>query len=330
MLRLSSKITVAGETSSPIIFDFVNEVEISEGWENLTDTCKIVIPRKLTFQGKDIAIGDNAIFKRGQTIKVELGYDGVLKTAFQGYISRVHLALPLMFECEDEMYVLKKNTLANKSWDGVSLSTLLKYIMPSGVSYTTNGFSFTNLGKIRISNNATTAMVLDMLKRNYQVFSFYRNRKLYIGLPYQVSLRKNRTFDFEKNIIEDKSLEYMRDEDVKIKVKAVSITPDNKKTEAFWPSEDAEGEQKTIHKYNISESDLQAEAKRYYETFKYEGYRGSFVTFGEPYTNHGDGVQLLSTKLPEREKGVYLVRSVKRTFGQNGYRQQIELANRIT
>lgn len=329
MLNLISKISIAAETSTPIIFDFVNEVEINSSWENLTDTCKITIPRKLSFQGKDIAIGEDSIFKRGQTIKVELGYDGVLKTAFEGFISRIHLKLPLVFDCEDQMYALKKNTLANKSYSSVSLDVLLKYIIPTSTLYTTNGFSFSNLGKVRISNNATTAMVLDMLRKNYQIYSFFRNGVLQVGLPYNVALRKDRTFEFEKNIIDDSGLEYMRDEDVKIKVKAVSINDKNQKIEAYYPSKDSEGEQKTIHKYNISEADLKKEAQRYYETFKYEGYRGSFRTFGEPFTNHGDAVTLVSSKLPERNNGAYLVRSVRRTFGVNGYKQEITPANRI-
>jgi hypothetical protein len=330
MLKLTSKITINQAGDEPIIFDFVNEITTEESWENLTDTARIVVPRKLTFKGRPLAIGADALFKRGMTIKIEAGYDKKLKTIFDGFISRVNLSLPIELHCEDKMWLLKKNTLANKSYSSVSLDTLLKYIIPSSVEYTTNGFSFSNLGKVRISNNATSSMVLDMLRKNYQVYSYFRDGKLYIGLAYQVSLQKQRTFGFEKNIIDDKGLEWMDSEDVKIKVKGVSIQSNNDKREYTYPAKDAEGQQITLTRPGLNQADLEKYVKRLYDSFQYQGYRGNFVTFGEPFTNHGDKVQFSGEKLEERNEGVYLVRSVKRTFGVNGYRQSIELANKLT
>lgn len=330
MLKLSSKITIGGELPKPIIFDFVNEIETDESYENLTDTAKITIPNNISFEGKPIAIGTEALFKRDMSIKIECGYDDTLKTVFEGFISHVHLSLPIVLECDDRMWLQKKHTLPNKSYSSVSLATLLKYIIPSSTNYTTNGFLFENLGKIRISNNATTAMVLDMLRKTYQVYSFFRSGKLYVGLPFQVSLQKLKTFGFEKNIIDDKSLEWMDSEEVKIKVKGVSVHSDNTKVEYYYPSKDTEGQQITLSISNINLEDLKGYVKRHYDSFQYSGYKGSFTTFGEPFVNHGDKIQFTGNKLPERNEGVYLVRSVKRSFGQNGYRQIIELANKIT
>ena len=71
MLRLQSKITFTSKTDgTEIVFDFVNEVEIETSYENLTDTAKITIPRKLNFDGKPIAVGVDSIFKRGDSVKI--------------------------------------------------------------------------------------------------------------------------------------------------------------------------------------------------------------------------------------------------------------------
>lgn len=329
MLKLSSKITIGEDLPEPIILDFVNDIEIENSYENLTDTAKIILPYNLTFKGKTIAVGADAIFKRGMKIKIELGYDGVLKEAFNGYISKVNLSVPIVLECEDRMWILKNNVVGNITYSSVSLSTLLKHIIPSSVTYTTNGFSFENLGKVRISNSATTSMVLKMLRDNYQIYSYFVGSTLYVGLAYQVSLQKQRVFGFEKNIIEDKNLEWTNSDDIKIKVKGISIQSDNTKREYYYPSKDTEGQQYVYRRPNLDQAGLEAAVKRYYESFFYSGYKGSFTTFGEPFVNHGDVVSFTGNKIEERNEGKYLVKSIKRRFGMDGYRQDIFLGQQI-
>lgn len=59
-------------------------------------------------------------------------------------------------------------------------------------------------------------------------------------------------------------------------------------------------------------------------TLTYNGYRGDVHTFGEPAINHGDIINLVSNKLPERN-GKYLVKAVKITDGVDGYFQTLTL-----
>jgi hypothetical protein len=330
MLRLSSKITINEDSTEPIIFDFVNEVEIDNAWDNLTDTAKVVIPYNLNFKGKAIAVGSDALFKRGDKIKIELGYDDVLKEAFNGYISKVNLSVPITLECEDKMWELKSHRVTNIAWSSVSLTTLLKHVIPSSVTYTTNGFTFENLGQVRISNSSTATMVLKMLRDTYQIYSWFRGDTLYIGLAYQVSLQTQKNFGFESNIIEESGLDWENSEDISIRVKGISIQSDNTKLEYYYPSRDSEGQQMEYKSPNLSQTDLETTVKRYYNSFFYSGFKGNFKTFGEPFVNHGDVVSFTGNKLPERNEGKYLVKGIKRTFGQSGYKQVVELGNQIT
>ena len=90
MLRLNSKITFTSKaTGDEIVFDFVNNVEINTSYENLTDTAKITLPRKLNFDGKPIVVGVTSLFKRGDKVKIELGYFPNLRTVFNGYIGLI-------------------------------------------------------------------------------------------------------------------------------------------------------------------------------------------------------------------------------------------------
>jgi hypothetical protein len=64
--------------------------------------------------------------------------------------------------------------------------------------------------------------------------------------------------------------------------------------------------------------------KKYY----YNGFKGTFTTFGIPFVKFGDNVKLIDRKLPERN-GLYKVKSIKYSGGIGGIRQQIELDFRI-
>jgi hypothetical protein len=323
MLRLSSKITFNQGTSRQLVYTFANEVSLTKSWSKITDTAKIVIPKKIETDGKPIAIGEDSIFKRGDTVKIELGYDDNLKVVFDGFVSRVFVKMPIIIECEDKMYSLKSKISPNLSFESVDTKTLIKN-MGVGVAYNVNENQ--NLGKVRVSNNASVAQVLDFLRKEYSIYSYFSSDVLQIGRPYYKSNPKQFVFGNEKNIIENR-LEYVNEDDQKVKVRAYGIrTEDNKLIEAFYPSKDSEGEQHQIKIDNLGNADAyNMLAKRHYEAQKYTGYRGSFTTFGAPAVEHGDIVVLQSEKIPEMNEKKYLVKQVDLRFGINGYRQEITL-----
>lgn len=341
MLRLYSKITFTSKTDSKeIVFDFLNDVSIESSYENLTETAKITIPRKLNFQGKPIAVGISSIFKRGDKVKIELGYFPQLRTVFEGYISKIHPKTPIVMECEDNMFILKqtvvtypkKYSLVTQGKTGkklkkpkvisanITLKELLDNIIPDEIEY--KCLLDVNIGSFRASN-ATVTEVLDVLKNDYGFYSYFVNGILNVGLASDASDTNTIELKFENNIIDEASLEYQREEDMRLKVKAVSLnSKDNSKIEVEVGDED--GTLRTFHTQNATERALKEFAELKLKQWKYEGFSGSFETFGEPYIRHGDSVKLISDKLPEKN-GTYEVVSVNREFGMNGYRQTIEL-----
>jgi len=123
----------------------------------------------------------------------------------------------------------------------------------------------------------------------------------------------------------DNDLIWKNEDETKIKLKAISMLPDNKKIEIEVG--DSDGEQRTAHYYDLTEKTLKTIAESEIKKFKFSGFRGGFTMFGSPRIKHGDVIVLKSYKLPERN-GTYFVDTVETTFGQNGFRQKIELGRK--
>jgi hypothetical protein len=318
MLRPICKITFTKEDGSTYVFDFVNSVEVKSSYEVFTDTAKIVLPRKLSFDGKELFTGANAIFKRGDEVKIELGYFPNLEVIFEGYVSNVGGSLPVEIECEDKMFILKRTTVAKYSNASVSLSDLLKDILPSNIEYNCLDVQ---LGSFRISN-ATVSKILEVLKTDYGFYSYFVNGVLHVGLPSDASDTITEEFLFEKTIINPDELKYQLKEELFIKVVAISMQSDNSKKEVTVG--DSDGSQRTYYTYNATDSALLEFANLKLNEVKYTGYSGSFETFGEPKVRHGDIAKLSSTKLPERD-GNYEIVGVTTRLDMSGFRQEIEL-----
>jgi hypothetical protein len=376
MLRLLSKITFTLKSQpEPLIFDFLNEVEIDLSHNDLTGTAKITIPRKLRFDGKDIAFGINSIFKRGDKVKIELGYYPNKRTVFEGYIAKISINSPIVLECEDDMFILKKKMIIypkKYSYNNKSKIGITSTFNPNVVDPLRNGFGTTKLANPKnigtsltlkrfleenitgttdpITGNVTkefelkclvdmsipvnrydcsAAKVLDKLKEDYDgLFAYFQDGVLVVGFSSDASDSIEVDFAFEETIIDDTNLEYKRKEDILLQVRATSInTITNERIQVTVGDED--GAHRDIFNTNFNNAeDLKKWATGKLEVLKYEGYYGSFKTFGENYVRPGDIANLTSIKYPEKN-GKYLILSVKRTFGMNGYRQDIELADRI-
>jgi len=300
-------------------FDFLNELELVSAWKNLTDTGTLRIPRKIKLGGKTLVAGSNNLFKRGDKVEISLGYYPESARVFTGFVSAILPESPLVIQLEDAAYLFKQESLT-VSYKETTLKQLLTDVCPiEFVSVEAN------LGGFRISN-ANFAQVLNELKKTYGLTSWVRNSVLYCGLAYFPETSITHELVFQRGVI-DNSLEYMREDDVKIMVKAISIFGDNSKIEVEVG--DPQGSQRTLTYYGLNESDLRATAERELPKLRFEGYRGALTTFGTPTINHGDTIELTDLKFPERG-GEYLVDEVTTTQGLSGYRQKIVLGAKVS
>ena len=336
MLRLQQNVLITQVPSDKeldrnkvLYFPAINEVVINETFDDLTNTAQVTLPRNLKFEDRNIYEGDNPLIRRGDKIKLSAGYAPNMEIRFEGYISKIDNNVPVILKCEDEMWFLKQQIVKNISVASIDLQELMEKVIPEDI-FNKSGLEdikvldATNLGSIRI-NESSVGVVLKKLRDEFGIYSYVQNKVLYVGLAYYPDIAKEETFLFEKVII-DSSLEYLKKDDVKIKVKGVLIKSDNTREEISVGDED--GDLRTVFQYGGTVDDLKRTINSFLEQSNYTGYYGSFTTFLEPKVSHGDYAVLNSYKYPER-KGTYLIKSVTTTFGVNGGRQEIELERRI-
>lgn len=315
MFKLSSNLTLSGQE-----VDFVTDIEIRSSWETLTDRAEVEFPRGVRFISSRYIASLDALFKLGDPAILRFGYNGENRLQFIGRIAAVNPGDRIKFDLEDEMYLLKQTTVEKYSKKSVTLAQLLSDLCP--VPFECEDI---DLGQFRIKNS-NLAQVLESIRKTYGLYSWAREGKIYAGFAYRVGEGDRHIFEVSKNVVSSKDLTFLTRNDVKIKIKAVSLQPDNKKIQV--EAGDPDGDIRTVFKYNVNESALKQYAEAMVERFKYDGYRGSFIAFQEPAVKHGDTVVFRDPFIPERE-GEYLVKKVVKRFGASKDEQVITLDRRV-
>lgn len=315
------------------------------------------------------------LITRGDKIKIELGYiyyssGGIKKlvanfnTEFEGFVTKIENKMPFVLHCEDNMYVLKQTRVPDKVYpsSAYSIETMLKEMLlsnPDAKDFTVDVDTYQHSTGDFIAKGVTMAQCLDEIRKNYKLESWFRPKGTALAdgngnatgkstttdslrcgiIRYYPNERINHILHFQKNIASD-TLNYTRDNDVKIGIKAFSIF--KTKVQAISAGKfkikqsrletnvgDTDGEIRTLYFPDITTvSELQKQANVALPYIKYEGFRGTVTTFGLPYIKHGDSVTLINSLLPELS-GTYLVKAVKVSFGLGGYRRTLELDIRI-
>lgn len=315
MYVLNAKIEIQGDRLWQV--RFVSSVEITRDTEKLTDECKITLPKRLKWDGQaQIPV------KRGDSVKVWTGYGDSLELSFVGYVRSVSVKTPVVLTCEDEMFQLKQKACTKKAYKSVTLETLLKDQGLSSVKV----FGEQALGQFRVTDETVAALLGRLQDSGIRSFYRYENGSpvLYCGVIFERDTKPSQVFATGLNIINDSNLEQQQAENIRLHVKAVSIMPDNKKIKVEVG--DADGERRTLHTYNKTESELKAWAEQEIKRLKVDGLTGSFTTFGYKLVDKLDTVGI---KIDGNKMGVYQVKKNVVKFGTNGYRQEITLGMRV-
>lgn len=359
-----------------IYIDFLTAYDYSSSWAEQASKGSITIPKNLYYRSFALnpltgtlinigGFGSTPLIMRGDKVTLKAGYVGYnIDTIMEGWVSKVHSGIPMQFDIEDNMFILKQTVLKPKVFTKTqTLEDVLKYICDSvtdtKLTYLAN--SSTTFGDFKV-NDETASALLDRLNKTYGFNTYFRGNELRSGINIYVESDINyNTFIMngaKANVIES-NLEYFRKDDIPLSAKVYSVntketgatTKDGKAktkkerltvlcsyfkgkqkttiiTDGYTP-ENQEGERRTFFFPNITSTDKLAELgfaqlKNYY----YDGFRGTFTTFGYPYVKHGDEVILKNPKLPEQD-GKYKVKRVNYTGGTDGLRQEIEIDFRI-
>ncbi|EKT4520785.1 hypothetical protein JE950_002444, partial [Flavobacterium psychrophilum] len=227
----------------------------------------------------------------------------------------------------DGMFLLKTVETKKKGYKKVALKQLITDLLAgTGIDFLLVDGDI-SLGSYRMLKD-TVAEELNEMKSKYGLRAYFRTingqSKLYVGLGYPFDNRKKESFIYGQNLISEDFV-YRIAEDVKIKVKAISIDDKNKRTEI--ETGDKDGELYTVYHDNIGVYELRKFAESELKRFKTTGFKGCFETFGEPFVNKCD---IAHIEASDNNKGDFLIKKVEINFGINGYRQKIEIGQPLT
>jgi hypothetical protein len=328
-----------------VTYTFVKYVQVDSSVDSLTDTAKVVIPKKITYKrnGKEVTNviqGDNPLLKRGNRITISLGYNFnnangiVMNTLFQGYISQVITDTEIEIFCEDPMFKLKQviNTGYSTSNNApIKLLDLLTAILPSWCNGTKLNCIDATLGSdYRVKSGNSVAFELDRLTDLGFSFNFL-NGILYANLRYVTKdpLTAIKTeLKYERNIISDDNMVYKRKDDLGIGVKCISTNSKNNVVGPIYFGSRTGSVTNYKNNTGMDLATLTRVGQEIYDRLNYEGFNGSIDTFLQPIVFAGNAVKLIHDKIPEKN-GIYLVKRVLTSFGLDGGRQKIYLDRKI-
>lgn len=386
MLVLKSKIRITQQPSTVwpdrnkyYDFNFLTSCEIVSTWQNLSDTCTLTVPQKVQFvddfgqtfdwMGKKIGGGgDNTapLIFRGDKLTIYLGYNYYdtsksqrvteFNMVFDGWVNEVESKAPITIKAVDNMWKLTQVQAPNKTWTGKTLQEIIKELL-NGTGFklkeTVSGSPVaTKVGDF-VTQNQTVAEVLEFMRKEYHIESFFRGTTLYsAAFRYWPEDVKDHVFRFQENII-DSELKYQRIDDVIMGVECHSVEKFSSGTRKdgqpkkgvkrlnvfalyergklkFYDEKPAgfQGEIRTLNLFAASKEELKTMAEKNVYRLIYTGFKGNFTTFGLPYVRHGDNIVLRNEILPDQD-GTYKAKANTITFDQAGFFQKIEIDLRV-
>lgn len=316
------------------------EVEIENSVDAIGGTAKLTLPRNwMRPDGKKLL----DLISTGDRVTIRLGYNGKLKTEFNGYIAHIGDTTPLVLECDDAWYKFKHADHITKSFKSVSLKELLQFIFP-GYDVQCMDFTFSGGYIIRdvtpytvvkkIKDEVGFCAKLDENGKRITCFWAYDfqgfGKHTYVfGTRDGTHLADLRDRRLAPNIAAN-GLKFVSKDDRKLQITGKARQKNGTVITATVGSKDDDAEKRTMNFGSDvkTESELKSRIETELKKSNYDGYEGTITGFGSPQTTPGDTLALIDSETPERN-GEYLIKRVKVRFNASGFRRENELSYKI-
>lgn len=305
-----------------IVFDnkfklgILAECEIESSVSNLADIATIILPEAVMNEVLNIESKIN----RGSSVKIELGYDGKLKTEFEGYVQEITTNdSTLKIICEDALFLFRKGVkdVELKTTDTKKIAQLL--IDQIDPTFTLSCDYIIPYEKFVI-HQATGYDVLKKLQEETTANVYFNtiNKVLHIHAPY-VEIGGVVKYSMQRNI-EKSSLEYKRAIDKKVEVTIEGVDSKGKVTSVTVGN--TGGEKITRKVGVIPQSGIKIMAETQYKNEMSDGYIGSFDGWLIPFVQPTYSAIIEDTDYPYKT-GRYYVIGVKTSFSESGGKRTI-------
>lgn len=377
MYKLIHDITI----NDNIKLNKILSVKIEKTLSSYTNLCQITVPKYIRNDNKPIFTDfESLFFKKGDKFSIKLGYlyqtnKYLNDEQFFGFLSNIEiLEHTVILHLEDYSYYLKLAV-----FNYVDANTTLKSLgskiindanklLPNGVKKMT-----VKIGKdFPISdfkaNNATALQILDLLKSNYILDSYFVGSELNLGInfdelnsisdneiksfsTFKTSVIKTVTNSIFYKILNMANLKFKNIDDIKLNVTLKNII-DGKVTETYYDNNGKvsttptkEGNHLEFIMYGSkSISEKNDFIKNQLSRIKYNGFMkgSSFTTYGLPFIEVKDviafdGIGFIRNFNETVEgqiesiyaKASYLVDGVSINYEHSGFRQEVILSNKV-
>lgn len=329
--NISIRITIADKLE----FNVCQSIQIESSVQVLANSAKITLPREfrnaVDTGGNTVNISGKSVLdfmKRGDSVRIEFGYDGDLRTEFQGYITKIGAEMPMILECEDEMFQLKKAPRITKFIKSGKLIDILKAVLPEKYNIECNADY--SIGKWLIED-ATPYNVLDELRDKAGIRSYFKNpTTLCVGMMVDFKSERIHEFNFSENVRRGSGLKFEQKES-----KPVYLTVESKQANGkmlSFSTGEKGGDEKKIKLWpNMTIPELKVWADKQEKSVSYSGFEGTLDSWCYPRTKPGDSAQLYRPFYEDRHQdGRYFIEGVTiDVSGGEGIKRSNKLSYRL-
>lgn len=321
----------------------VNEVKVTKSMQDFVDKCVIKIPITARVVQKGLVVTESAetarLIEEGMAVNIKLGYNGVLKEEFDGFVARVNPVTPTEIECEGWSFVLRNRTYL-KTFKHAQLLDILKYLVAgTGIELETKKIPSFVIDKLVLNNHNGCEALREIRKvSDENIFFFFTGKKLFGGLKY-LDTKSNVRYRIGWNVLKDNALKLRQAKNQDVVVKYIGVKRDGTTEEiqtgrykskvVSSANSGSKGETKVIKSFGVTDkASLKAMADTKLRKLQYDGYEGKITAYLEPYCEPGYKAILEDLRYPERG-GNYLVESTEVTYGANGGRRIVQIGLKV-
>ncbi len=315
-------------------FEVCNSIDISTSVQVLTNTAKIKLPRAFknaNQKGESVDISEQSILdfiKRGDAIKIEVGYDGILEVEFEGYITDINSDVPLELTCDDEMWMLKKAPKISKSFEKGNVASMIKACLPS--KYTLICNEKYEVGKW-VLKSMSVYELLEELKTKVGIRAYFESPTvLRVGMIVDFVPKNTWELNFSKNIRKGNDLKFERKSDHPLEVIVSAKDAKGKMLEAKAGESGGDVTRMKLPT-GVAFSELQFWADKTYQSRSFDGFKGSLNIWLEPRVKCGDSIRLLRPMYADgHQDGVYFVEESNLSVnGSTGIKRSLKLGYKL-
>lgn len=362
MFQLVHYVEVSDEKDSFIEVPFISDITIEKSISNLSDTATVTA--SIFSFNNLIKTGDNIpfykIFKRGQRIRIFLGYAPTLRLEFVGYVKEIRTDDDIMkLECEDELFQFREKKIPNTVFKPGNVKQIVNHVarlvnpkIKVVCDYTMGYEKFTIVdangydvlkqiqedtgadiffksnisAKIGQTININDIKHIDQLSgKEIQINSNYEKfpdntLELHISAPF---LKKNTNIDCDFSLqhnIETSQLKYEDSKDNKVQVKITGVSIRGVTVTEEFGS--TGGAVKEIKVNRMSKESMKKRAKLEHEKATRPQYSGTFDSWLIPFVEPNYSISIEDEDFPEKA-GIYNVESVTTSYSEAGGKRTI-------